>query len=163
MLDTQNCLQYYTKKTLRHPNFFHNEPSVLSKDAPAKFHLSATFGLSFMISSVASTCSPTFYLYLITKLRIHNLKSILTEFIKILVTFLVPKSLDVSWKILDLSGRSKKSSVFYLTIRGHSFIQLYLTSVHKNSSKELTKTDKFLLALYEFKKIFNFKIFCLFC
>ena len=148
-----------SKKMLRHPNFFHSEPSVLSKDAPAKFHLSATFGLSLMISSVASTCSPTFYIYLITKLRIHNLKSILTEFIKILVTFLVPKSLDVSWKILYLSGRSKKSSVFYLTIRDHSFIQLYLTSVRKNSSKELTKTDKFLLALYEFKKIFNFKSF----
>ena len=145
---------------LRHPNFFHSEPSVLSKDAPAKFHLSATFGFkSFMISSVASTCSPTFYIYLITKIRIHNLKSILTEFIKILVTFLVPKSLDVSWKILDLTGRSKKSSVFYLTIRGHSFIQLYSTSVRKNSSKELIKTDKFLLALYEFKKIFNFKSF----
>ena len=148
---------------LGHPSFFHSEPSVLSKDSPAKFHLSATFGLSFMISSVASTCSSTFYIYLITKLRIHNLKSILTEFIKSLVTFLVPKSLDVSWKILDLTGRSKKSSVFYLTIRGHSFIQLYLTSVRKNSSKELIKTDKFLLALYEFKKIFNFKSFCLFC
>ena len=44
-----------------------------------------------------------------------------------------------------------------------SFIQLYLTSVRKNSSKVLIKTDKFLLALYEFKKIFNFKSFCLFC
>ena len=160
MMDTQNCLQYYLK-VLGHPNFFHSEPSILSKDAPAKFHLSATFGLSFMISSVASTCSSTFYIYLhvITKLRIHNLKSILTEFIKILVTFLVPKSLDVSWKILDLTGRSKKSSAFYLTIRGHSFIQLYLTSLRKNSSKELIKTDKFLLSLYEFKKIFNFKSF----
>ena len=143
MLDTQNCLQYYIKKCF----------------APAKFHLSATFGLSFMISSVASTCSPTFYIYLITKIRIHNLKSILTEFIKILVTFLVPKSLDVSWKILDLTDRSKKSSLFYLIIRSHSFIQLYLTSVCKNSSKELIKTNKFLLALYEFKKIFNFKSF----
>ena len=144
---------------LRHPSFFHIKPSVLSKDAPAKFHLSATFGLSFMISSVASTCSPTFYIYLITKLRIHNLKSILTEFIKILITFLVPKSLDVSWKILDLTGRSKKSSVFNLTIRGHSFIEFYLTSMRKNNSKELIKTGKFLLALYEFKKIFNFKSF----
>ena len=109
------------------------------KDAPAKFHLSATFGLSFMISSVASTSSPTFYAYLITKIRIHNLKSILTEFIKILFTFLVPKNLDVSWKILDLTGGSKKSSVFYLTIRDHSFIQLYLTSVRKNSSKGADK------------------------
>ena len=122
-------------KMLRHPNFFNSEPSVLSKDAPAKFHLSATFGLSFMISSLASTCWSTFYICLITKIRIHNLKSILTEFIKILVTFLVPKSLDVSWKILDLTGRSKKSSVFYLTIRGHSFIQLYLMSVRKIAQK----------------------------
>ena len=56
---------------LTHPNFFHSEPSVLSNDAPAKFHLSATFRLSFMISSVASTCSSTFYTYLITKIRIH--------------------------------------------------------------------------------------------
>ena len=62
-------------------------------------------------------------------------------------------------KILDLTGRSKKSSVFYLTIRGHSFIQLYLTSVRKHSSKQLIKTDKFLLALYKFKNIFNFKSF----
>ena len=91
MLDTQNCLQYHIKKMLRHPNFFLSEPSVLSKDAPAKFHLSATFRLSFMVSSVASTCSPTFYIYSITKIRIHNLKSILTEFIKILFSFLVPK------------------------------------------------------------------------
>ena len=75
------------EKCLRHPNFFHSEPSVLSKDAPAKFHLSATFGLSFMINSVASTCSPTFYTYLITKIRIHNLKSILTELIKICLHF----------------------------------------------------------------------------
>ena len=41
----------------------------------------------------------------------------------------------------------------------HSFIQLYLTSVSKNSSKELIKTDKFLLTLCEFKKIFNIKSF----
>ena len=126
-------------KNAKTPKFLYSEPSVLSKDAPAKFHLSATFGLSFMISSVASTCSPTFYTYLVTKIRIHNLKSILTEFMKILFTFLVPKSVDVSWKILDLTGRSKKSSVFYLTIRGHSFVQLYLTSVCKNSSKRVDK------------------------
>ena len=52
---------------LRHPNFFHSEPSLLSKNAPAKFNLSATFGLNFMISSAASTCLPTFNTYLITK------------------------------------------------------------------------------------------------
>ena len=38
---------------LRQPNFFHSQPSTLPKDAPAKFYLSTTFGLSFMISSVA--------------------------------------------------------------------------------------------------------------
>ena len=109
-----------SKTMSRHPNFFNSEPSVLSKDAPAKFYPSATFGLSFMISSVASTCSPTFYIYLITKLRIHNLKSILTEFIKILVTFLVPKSLDVSWKILG--GRSKNLQFFASQLGAiHSF------------------------------------------
>ena len=42
--------------------------STLPKDAPAKFYLSTTFGLSFMISSVAATQSSTFYAYLITKI-----------------------------------------------------------------------------------------------
>ena len=86
--------------------------SVLSKDSPAKFHLSATFGLSFMIKSVAPTRSSTFYVYLITKIGKRNLKIIRTEFSKILFTFLVPKRLDVPWKILDLTGRSKRSSGF---------------------------------------------------
>ena len=62
-------------------------------------------------------------------------------------------------KFLISQAGAKKSSVFYLTIRGHSFIQLYLTSVRKSSSKELIKTDKFLSAFYKFKKIFNFKSF----
>ena len=60
-------------------------------------------------------------------------------------------------KFLISQAGAKNLQFFYLTIRGHSFIQLYLTSVHKNSSKELIKTDKFSLALYEFKKIFNFR------
>ena len=108
---------------LKHPNFFHSEPYVLSKDAPAKFHLSAAFGLSFMISSVASTCLPTFYKYLITKIRIYNLKSILTEFIKILFTFLVPKSLDVSWKKILISQAGAKNLQFFTSQLGaiHSF------------------------------------------
>ena len=38
---------------LKQPNFFHSQPSTLPKDAPAKFYLSMTFDLRFMISSVA--------------------------------------------------------------------------------------------------------------
>ena len=40
-------------KMLKQPNFFYSQPSKLPKDALAKFYLSTTFGLSFMISSVA--------------------------------------------------------------------------------------------------------------
>ena len=54
ILDTQNCLQNHIKM-LKQPNFFYSQPSTLPKDASAKFYYSATFGLSFMISSVAST------------------------------------------------------------------------------------------------------------
>ena len=54
---------------LKQPNFFHSQPSTL-----AKFYLSATFGLSFMISSAASTRSSTFYAYLIAKVGNRNLK-----------------------------------------------------------------------------------------
>ena len=43
------------------PNFLYSEPSTLPKDAPAKFYLSTTFGLSFMIRSVAPTRLSTFY------------------------------------------------------------------------------------------------------
>ena len=119
---------------LRHPNFFHSEPSVLSKDAPAKFHLSATFGFSFMISSVVSTCSPTFYKYLITKMRIHYLKSILTEFIKFCLHFWSQRVWMFHAKFfISLAGA--RNLQFFTSQLGaiHSFIQLYLTSVRKNS------------------------------
>ena len=36
-------------KMLRQPNFFYSQPSTLPKDLPAKFYLSTTYGLSFMI------------------------------------------------------------------------------------------------------------------
>ena len=65
---------------LQQSNFFHSQLSTLSKDAPAKFYLSTTFGLSFMISSVAPTRSLTFYTYLITKIGNRNLKY--TEFLQ---------------------------------------------------------------------------------
>ena len=45
-----------------------------SKKGLAKFSLSTTFGLSFMISSVAPTRSSTSYAYLITKIGNRNLK-----------------------------------------------------------------------------------------
>ena len=67
-------------KTLKQPNFFCSRPSVLPKDAPAKFYLSATFGLSFMISSVATTRSSTFYAYLITKIGNRTLKKFVNLF-----------------------------------------------------------------------------------
>ena len=53
-------------KLLKQPNFFCSQPSTLPKDAPVKFHPFTTFGLSFMISSVAPTRSLIFYAYLIT-------------------------------------------------------------------------------------------------
>ena len=62
-------------KMLKQPNFFCSQPSILSKHAPAKFYFSTTFGLSFMISSVALTLSDsTLYAYLITKIRNRNFK-----------------------------------------------------------------------------------------
>ena len=53
MLDTQNCLQNHIKNA--NANFFYSQPSTIPKDAHAKFHLFKTFGLRFMISSVAPT------------------------------------------------------------------------------------------------------------
>ena len=61
---------------LKQPNFFYSQPFTLPKEAPAKFYLSTTFGLSFMISSVAPTQSSTFYACLITKIGNRNLKAI---------------------------------------------------------------------------------------
>ena len=55
MMVKQNCLQNHIKM-LKQPNFFYSQPSTLPKDAPAKFYLSTTFGLSYIISSVAPTC-----------------------------------------------------------------------------------------------------------
>ena len=124
------CLQYYIK-ILRHPNFFHSEPSVLSKDAPAKFHLSATFILSFVINSVAPTCSSTFYAYLITKIRNHNLKSILTEFIKICLHFR-------SQRVQMFHGK------FLISQAGVKNLQFFFISQ---------------LGAMQFKKIFSFKSF----
>ena len=54
-------------------NFFYRQPSALPKDTLAKFYLSITFGLSFMISSVVPTRSSTSYAYLITKIENRNL------------------------------------------------------------------------------------------
>ena len=59
---------------LKQPNFFYNQPSTLPEKALAKFYLSTTFGLSFMISYVAPARSSTFYAYLITKIGNRNLK-----------------------------------------------------------------------------------------
>ena len=50
---------------LNQPNFFYSPPFTLPKEALAKFYLSTTFGLTFMISSVTPTRSS--YAYLITK------------------------------------------------------------------------------------------------
>ena len=62
-------------KMLKQPHFFCNQPPTLPKDAPANFYLSTAFGSSFMISSVASTRSSTFYnAYLITQIGNRNFK-----------------------------------------------------------------------------------------
>ena len=45
------------------------------KSQRLKFYISTTFGLSFMIRSVAPTRSSTFYAYLITKIGNRNLKT----------------------------------------------------------------------------------------
>ena len=50
-------------KMLKQPNVFHSQPSTFSKDARAKFYLPTTFGLSFMIGSVAPTRMSTSYTY----------------------------------------------------------------------------------------------------
>ena len=42
-------------KMLKQPDFFYSEPSTLPKEALAKFYLSTTFGLRFMVSSVVPT------------------------------------------------------------------------------------------------------------
>ena len=47
-------------KMLKQPNLFHSQSATLPKDARANFYLSTTFGLSFMISSVAPTRSLDF-------------------------------------------------------------------------------------------------------
>ena len=64
-------------KIPKQPNFFYSQPSALVKEALAKFYISTTFGLYFMISSVAPTRSSTFYVYLITKIGNRNLKILL--------------------------------------------------------------------------------------
>ena len=62
-------------------NFFYSQPSTLPGEAAAKFYLSTTFCLSFMIGSVAPTRTWTFYAYLITKIGNGNLKAYM-EFLK---------------------------------------------------------------------------------
>ena len=59
---------------LKQPHLFYSKSSTLPKEAFAKFYISTTFGLSFMIRSVAPTRSSTFYAYLITKIGNSNLK-----------------------------------------------------------------------------------------
>ena len=61
---------------LKQPNFFYSQPFTLSEEALAKFYLSTTFGLSFIISSVGSTRSSAFYAYSVTKVGNHSLKTV---------------------------------------------------------------------------------------
>ena len=71
---TQKIAFKVTSKMLKQPNFFHNQPSTLPREALAKFYLSTAFGLSFMVCSLAPTRSSTFYAYLISKIGNCNLK-----------------------------------------------------------------------------------------
>ena len=63
-------------KMLKQLNFFYSQPSTLPKEALAKFYLSTTFGLSFIIHSVTPTRSSTFYTYSITKIGNRNRKGV---------------------------------------------------------------------------------------
>ena len=85
MLDTKDCLKHHTKNA-KATKFLLSQPSTFPKEALAKFYLSTTFSVSFMISSttfsvsfmissVAPTRSSTSYAYLITKIENRNLKS----------------------------------------------------------------------------------------
>ena len=89
---------------LNHLNFFYSQPSTLPKDAPAKFYFSATFGLSFIMSSVAPTRSSTTYAYLITKIRNRNLNV-----------------LDVAFALLEVFEDKKFFPVHKYTMRNMSF------------------------------------------
>ena len=71
---TQKIAVRIISKMVKQPNFFYSQPSTLPNEALAKFYLSTTFGLRFMISSVGPTRSSIFYAYLITKIRNRNLK-----------------------------------------------------------------------------------------
>ena len=79
MPDTQNCrthkIAFKIIKNAKATKFLSQSPSTLPQDAFANFYLSVTFGLSFMISSVAPTRSSTSYAYLITRIENCNLKS----------------------------------------------------------------------------------------
>ena len=65
---TQEIAFKIIQKMLKQPNLFYSQPSTLPKVALAKFYISTTFVLSFMIRSVAPSRSSTFYAYLITKI-----------------------------------------------------------------------------------------------
>ena len=73
---THNIAFNIVSKMLKQPNFFYGQPSTLPKDTPAKFYLSRTFGLSFMISSVAPTRSSTSYAYLVIKIGNRHLNKL---------------------------------------------------------------------------------------
>ena len=76
MLDTQNSLQNHINNG-KVTKFLLQSASSLPKNTPAKFFPS-TFGLRFMISSVAPTRSSAFYACLITKIGIRNLNEFMT-------------------------------------------------------------------------------------
>ena len=90
---------------LKQPNFFYSHPSSLPKDAPAKFYLSKTFGLSFMVSSVTPTRSSTFYAYLITKIGNRNLN--------VPVNPILPGLLKTRW---TWGGRGRFRPLFTLLV-----------------------------------------------
>ena len=74
LIAKNNCL-YVIKNQLNSQTGFKLKKKhyTLAKEVLAKFYLSWTFGLSFMISSVTPTRSSTFYAYLITKIGNRNL------------------------------------------------------------------------------------------
>ena len=83
MLYTQICHQNLIKKCQSNQIYIYSQHATLPKGALAKFYLSTTFGLHFMISSVVPTRSSNFYAYLITKVETLASNELLSVLLKV--------------------------------------------------------------------------------
>ena len=62
---------------LQQPNFFYGQCPARPNDPSTKFYLFASFGLNFMISSVVVPIVGFLRIYLITKIKNRNLKTLI--------------------------------------------------------------------------------------